>query len=153
MFKFMAKAILSKKPDAQRLSKSNWTDASISTLLDEGIDAVQITRLARKLGVSRGSFYWHFEDRPALLKAMVDVWRERNSDSVMQALDGVKSLSEGVLGFFSLWVDSQRFSPELEQSVRDWARLDESANRPLSQRMSIGPDNSDSKRCSGMMKN
>lgn len=120
----MVKVILTKKPDTQKLNKSNWIDTSISTLLDEGIDAVQITRIARKLGVSRGSFYWHFEDRPALLKAMIDVWRERNSDSVMHALADVKSLSEGVLGFFSLWVDSNRFSPELEQSVRDWARLD-----------------------------
>jgi hypothetical protein len=55
--KKMPKSSLQARPDTQRLGKSDWTDASISTLLTEGIDAVQITRLAKTLGVSRGSFY------------------------------------------------------------------------------------------------
>lgn len=121
----MSKTTLHARHETQRLGKSDWTDAAISTLLYEGIDAVQITRLAKTLGVSRGSFYWHFDDRQALLNAMVCVWQDRNSNSVMQAVSEASSLSEGVLGFFSLWVDGKRFSPNLEQSVRDWARLDD----------------------------
>ena len=126
--------------DVRKLSKVDWIDESISTLLRDGIDAVQITRLARKLGVSRGSFYWHFEDRQTLLDAMLDDWRKRNSKSVKQALEDVNSLSEGVLNFFSLWVDNIQFSAALEQSVRDWARLDlsvmESVHNEDNQRIS-----------------
>ena len=110
--------------ETRRLRQSDWIDASISMLLQEGVDAVQVTRLAKYLGVSRGSFYWHFEDRQALLDAMIVVWHDQNSGALTHALDKASSLSEGVLAFFTLWVDSTRFSPTLEQSVRDWARLD-----------------------------
>ena len=110
--------------ETRRLRQSDWIDASISMLLQEGIDAVQVTRLAKYLGVSRGSFYWHFEDRQTLLDAMIIVWHDQNSGALTHALSKASSLSEGVLAFFSLWVNSARFNPTLEQSVRDWARLD-----------------------------
>lgn len=112
------------KPESSRLSKEDWTQAAITSLITQGIDAVQITRLAKSLDVSRGSFYWHFEDRQALLSSMIEYWQSANSASVKNVLSDVRSLSEGVLEFFSLWVEQTPFSAELEQAVRDWARLD-----------------------------
>lgn len=112
------------KLQSGRLAKPDWTEAAIATLIDQGIDAVQITRLAKALGVSRGSFYWHFEDRQALLTCMIEYWQSANGTSVKNAMTEVPSLSEGVLAFFSLWIEQTPFSAQLEQAVRDWARLD-----------------------------
>ncbi len=111
-------------PQANRLGHSDWTGAAIHTLLVNGIDAVQITRLASQLNASRGSFYWHFADRQALLNAILDDWHQRNGNSIKTALNQVDSLSEAILEFFALWVNSDCFSPTLDQSIRDWARLD-----------------------------
>jgi AcrR family transcriptional regulator len=107
-----------------KLGRSDWTDAAIHTLLSSGIDAVQITRLASQLQVSRGSFYWHFADRGELLSAILDEWRERNGRAIKTVLRDVDSLSTAVLEFFSLWVENACFSPALDQSIRDWAQLD-----------------------------
>ena len=116
----------SAKAESVKLSKEDWTDTALATLISQGIDAVQITQLAKTLGVSRGSFYWHFEGRQALLESMIEAWRSANGHSVRDVLQDVDSLSEGVLEFFTLWIEGTRFSPELEQVVRDWARLDQS---------------------------
>jgi len=52
-------------------------DAAFDALADGGIDAVRVDPLAKKLGVTRGSFYWHFKDRAALHTAMLKDWRKR----------------------------------------------------------------------------
>ena len=108
-----------------KLGRSDWTDAAIRTLLSSGIDAVQITRIATELKVSRGSFYWHFSDRGDLLNAILMEWQDRNGNSIKSVLGSVESLSAAILEFFSLWVDNQCFSPAFDQSVRDWAQLDQ----------------------------
>ena len=55
---------------------------------------------------------------------MLDHWHTHNSQSISDALTRVDTLSEAVLEFFSLWLDTNRFSATLEQAIRDWARLD-----------------------------
>jgi AcrR family transcriptional regulator len=111
-------------PATHKLARSDWTQAAIDMLIANGIDAVQITRLANHLKVTRGSFYWHFTDRSELLNAVLDEWRERNGNAIKTTLNNVDSLSEAILEFFAVWVDNPRFSPALDQSIRDWAQLD-----------------------------
>ena len=59
-----------------RLARSDWLNAAIQTLNEEGIAAVSIVHLANTLGVTRGSFYHHFTDREDLLRAMLDYWEK-----------------------------------------------------------------------------
>lgn len=56
-----------------------WVDASFDLLAEGGIDAVRVDPLAKRLGVTRGSFYWHFKDRAALHTAMLKEWRKQSS--------------------------------------------------------------------------
>jgi len=107
-----------------RLGRDDWIVAGLAMLVDEGIDAVQITGLSKRLEVTRGSFYWHFEDRRELLAALVAEWRARNSGVMLDALGQSASLDAGILDLFSIWVDNTRFDPGLDQAVRDWARHD-----------------------------
>lgn len=106
-------------------TRADWLDAALTVLVDEGLEAVQITRLARSLDVTRGSFYWHFRDRSDLLEALVEEWRHRNTGVMLTALSSAKSLSDGILSLFSVWVDHQLFNPQLDQAIRDWARRSE----------------------------
>ena len=59
------------KPD---LGRQDWIVEALRALVDGGIEAVRIEPLASRLGVTKGSFYWHFKDRPALLDALLSFW-------------------------------------------------------------------------------
>ena len=117
--------VLSTRDEAKRqpqLTRDDWIEAGLAVLVAEGVEQVQITRLSRDLGVTRGSFYWHFESREALLDALLAEWRARNSDVMLAALEASQGLDAGILELFSVWVDHLRFDPRLDQAVRDWAR-------------------------------
>jgi len=59
------------KSKATRLDAAAWIAAAFDALADGGIDAVRVEPLAKALGITKGSFYWHFADRRALLDAML----------------------------------------------------------------------------------
>lgn len=61
----------------QRLTRQDWIDATIELLAEAGIGAVSVDRLAKNLGVTRGSFYHHFSDRGDLLRALLEHWAQR----------------------------------------------------------------------------
>ena len=62
-----------------RLSVSDWMRAARLALLHSGPDGVRVEPLARALGVTKGSFYWHFRDRADLLEALVVEWEAEAS--------------------------------------------------------------------------
>jgi AcrR family transcriptional regulator len=68
------------------LSRGDWVAVALGILADEGIEAVRITRLAVDLGVTRGSFYWHFKDRDDLLAALIAAWEARNTKALIDTL-------------------------------------------------------------------
>ena len=110
-------------PDRQsRLSGDDWVEAALDVLVQEGIEAVQITTLSRKLGVTRGSFYWHFESREALLDALLAEWKARNTGIMVETIAGTATLDDGILELFAVWTDHTRFDPQLDQAIRDWSR-------------------------------
>lgn len=88
-----------------------------------GADAVRIEPLAKSLGVTRGSFYGHFEDRAALLEAMLDTWKQAAIDEVVAQVEcrggdpRTKIRRAGALTF------SEQLLP-IELAVRDWSRRD-----------------------------
>ncbi len=106
----------------RQLKRSDWIKAALEMLIADGIDAVQITTLSKNLGVTRGSFYWHFENRDALLAALIAEWRAKNSGTMTAALEMSASLQDAILDLFAVWVDHEKFDPSLDQAVRDWAR-------------------------------
>lgn len=74
-----------------QLSAQDWTDAALRALADGGVAAVRVDVLARALGVSRGSFYWHFADRDALLRAALEQWERAVTTQVIERLEGIAS--------------------------------------------------------------
>jgi AcrR family transcriptional regulator len=74
-------------PTATSLSRQNWTDVALRALLTDGPDAVAVQPLARALGATKGSFYWHFRDRDDLLRAALDEWADRSTEQVIADLE------------------------------------------------------------------
>lgn len=76
-----------REPDGTRLGRDDWLDAAYDAVVTGGFDAVRVLPLAEALGVSRGSFYWHFDDHAALVRGLLDRWfeRERDADRALEA--------------------------------------------------------------------
>ncbi|MFJ3635371.1 TetR/AcrR family transcriptional regulator [Streptomyces sp. NPDC090112] len=72
-----------------KVSKDEWTMAALRALARGGVAAVAVDVLARELGVTRGSFYWHFENREALLVAALETWERHGTAEVIAAVKEV----------------------------------------------------------------
>lgn len=70
----------------QRLSASDWCRAALAVIGESGVDQLKVERLARELGVTKGSFYWHFANRQALITAALDLWERRATVEVIDQL-------------------------------------------------------------------
>ena len=105
-----------------RGSREGWLEAARAALLDSGVDAVRIKSLAKRVRLSRTSFYWFFKDREALLDSLVAVWRDQNTGAIVrQSSAYAESLAEAMLNVFDCWVDPTLFDSKLEYAVRAWA--------------------------------
>ena len=109
-------------PDRKQLQRIDWLQQALDIFVAEGIDAVRITRLADDLDVTRGSFYWHFENRKELIDALVDYWKRKNTPAITQAIERAESLEQGILQFFEISVHPSRFDARLDLALREWAR-------------------------------
>ena len=76
-------------PNVKResLSRGDWAEAALEALARGGVSAVAVEPLAKALRTTKGSFYWHFADRNALLEATLELWELRDTDRVMANLD------------------------------------------------------------------
>jgi AcrR family transcriptional regulator len=77
------------KPIRERLGRDDWADAALDAMLAGGLAAVAVEPLARKLGVTKGSFYWHFEDREALLQAALLRWEYTSTEAILRDVAGL----------------------------------------------------------------
>ena len=75
------------KGKRESLTAADWTEAALEALARGGLPAVAVEPLAKELGATKGSFYWHFADRNALLQATLELWERRDTDRVIAAID------------------------------------------------------------------
>ena len=70
-----------------RLSREAWLQGALEIVGTQGIEAVKVAPLAASLGVTTGSFYWHFKNRRALLHAVLEYWARQMTDVVVEQAD------------------------------------------------------------------
>jgi len=105
-----------------RGSPEVWLQAASDALLEHGVEAVKIQPLAKRLGISRTSFYWFFKDREELLSALVARWRDKNTGNLIQQTQAyAESLAEAMLNVFDCWLNKNLFDSQFEFAVRSWA--------------------------------
>jgi AcrR family transcriptional regulator len=77
------------KFERTRLSAADWEQAALDVIADQGVAAVAVESLARQLGVTKGSFYWHFPTREALLKSALERWEREDVDQVFAKVEPI----------------------------------------------------------------
>ena len=89
----------------ESLTRDDWISAAWDMLGENGLDGVRVEPLARRLGVTKGSFYWHFKDRHQLMEALLDRWFSIWDDQMLPDMeeaanpaDRIWALFESVLG-------------------------------------------------------
>ena len=70
--------------ETRRLSREDWLAAALEVLKSEGVEKVNIVRIARDLGVTSGSFYWHFKDRNDLLRSLLEFWVSSQTEAILE---------------------------------------------------------------------
>lgn len=116
------------KPDKAhgwRGSADLWLDAAYERLIAGGVEAVKILPLAKDLGLSRTSFYWHFSDRDALLAGIVDRWQAQNTGNLQaRCAAPADTICAALFNLFDCWIDAALFDAKLDLAIRNWARTD-----------------------------
>ncbi len=105
-----------------RGSIDGWLEAAYDALLEGGVDAVKILPLAKRLKLSRTSFYWFFRDREELLAALIARWRDKNTGNLIRQAEAyAESIAEATLNVFDCWLDRDLFDAKFEFAIRSWA--------------------------------
>ena len=112
------------------LTKDDWLEAAMDLLRTSGIGGVRILPLSKELGVSRGSFYWHFEDREDLLRCMLDWWDREMTDSVIRLSTRPSGSPRKRLMAVAHEVVVSGLN-RYESAIRTWAEGDKRAARTL----------------------
>ena len=106
-----------------RLTVDDWVEAGYALLAEEGIKALKVDRLCERLGVTKGSFYWHFDGMPSFRTALFGAWTPlREADRAV--IEGAEQSTPRER--LSLMMTSL-LSPRhwtLERAMREWARTD-----------------------------
>lgn len=130
------RAVRRPKADAQRgsLTPLDWIEGAIGVLVDQGVEAVRIDALARQLGVTRGSFYWHFKDRDDLLRSMLTAWRDDATEQLIKRFDNrhsdPRALVKELLSLPFRGEQAKR-AASIELAIRGWARRDPMARHAV----------------------
>lgn len=111
------------------LDRDAWIKGAIAILAEHGAERLRVEVLAKRLGVTKGSFYWHFKDRRDLQNAVLDFWKEgriRDIRKQTQAQPGGEAAA--LLHTIEVYASARnRKGIAIEAAVRDWARRDPQA--------------------------
>jgi AcrR family transcriptional regulator len=116
------------------LTPENWIEAATTVLVDQGIDHVRVDTLAGQLGVTRGSFYWHFRDREDLLRRVLQAWAERSTAQLTRRLESARDdPREQLRDVISLPFRGRAAAKaaRIELAIRAWARRDDMARQAV----------------------
>ncbi len=113
-----------------QLSRDNWLDAAAGEVAAGGFGQLRVLTLAKKLGVTRGSFYWHFRDHEDLVVSFLDRWRDRRLHELQYWKPKGGDVETELREILELLLtDASRNIRRLqvELAVRDFARRDDYA--------------------------
>jgi AcrR family transcriptional regulator len=112
---------MAKRNIADQLSANDWLDQGLKTLAQSGFTALKAEPLAKTMGVSRGSFYWHFADIGAFHAAILTRWRDVAAEQIIAHVEAASG-QENPLTVLLRRVFGERLT--LENAVRTWATVD-----------------------------
>jgi AcrR family transcriptional regulator len=108
-----------------RLSAADWERGALEMIAQEGVGALAVEALARRLGVTKGSFYWHFKNREALLQATLNRWEADDERELQLHVSSAGERPRERLGALFRWVSGEA------QAHRIYAALLQALDHPL----------------------
>ncbi len=114
---------MAKKPIQRGVSKAEWLAAALDMLAEKGVDGITVESLARRLGIAKSGFYWHFRDRQELLKAVLDHWMHEMTEVItgnpeviaLEPMERLQRIAEMIVDYDLAGYD---------MPVRQWALSD-----------------------------
>ncbi|MGW7019862.1 TetR/AcrR family transcriptional regulator [Streptomyces decoyicus] len=95
----------------QRLTAQDWAEAALAAMGEGGLAAVAVEPLAARLGTTKGSFYWHFANRDALIEAALKRWEETCTEAVIAEAEAEPDPGERLRGLLVRATDRSAADP------------------------------------------
>lgn len=116
------------------LTPDDWIAAATERLVHHGADSIRVDVLAKEMGASRGSFYWHFKDRDELLQRVLTAWRDQATEQLIERFerehDDPRQLLRDLLSL-PFRGKAARRAASIELAIRAWARSDTMARHAV----------------------
>ncbi|TCW78779.1 TetR/AcrR family transcriptional regulator [Burkholderia sp. SRS-46] len=115
-----------------QLTPDDWIRASAQVLIDKSVEAVRVEVLSKNLGVTRGSFYWHFKDREDLLQQLLVWWRDTATEHIIDRFEKRNMKPQELLRdllALPFHGEAAQMAAATELAIRGWARRDETARQ------------------------
>lgn len=113
-----------------KLGRQDWIEVGLAVLAESGVEAVRVEPLAKRMKVTKGSFYWHFKDRSELLDAILAEWVEIDTNGIIERVNQIDADPKTkLLRLFELAIANDSLIPgladgSLENAIRAWATSD-----------------------------
>ena len=88
------------KSERTKLSAADWERAAVELIAEKGVQALAIEPLARRMGITKGSFYWHFSSRESLLEQALQRWEDHDSRNLSRSLGEIDQPRDRLISFF-----------------------------------------------------
>jgi AcrR family transcriptional regulator len=110
-------------PTKKDLTRQHWIEQGSKVLAQSGVEAVRVEPLAKQMGVTKGSFYWHFKNRADLLEAILQDWIATETNSIIEQVDENEGNAIAkLLILFELAIEDDG---QVENAIRAWSTNDE----------------------------
>ncbi len=84
-----------------KVGKDDWTRAALEVIAVEGVGGVKVESLASRLAITKGSFYWHFDDRQDLIAGALELWHRLATAEVIERLDRIDDPEQRLRALFA----------------------------------------------------
>ena len=111
---------------SKRLTKEGWIDYALESLSQNGYKSLNAVSLAQELGVSRGSFYWHFSNIADFELQLMASWRQRTTEAVIKELESEQSAEQRLTKLVDLTLSNEL---ALDKAIRSWSLEDSRAGQ------------------------
>lgn len=112
------------------LTRNDWLEQGFRLLVEGGAGALSVAAMARRLGASKGSFYWHFSDVGAFKTALLGLWEPSASDALFDVIETCDDPHAALAQYLELCAMDES-GPGLEVAMREWARHDKEVAQVL----------------------
>ncbi|NEQ68303.1 MAG: TetR/AcrR family transcriptional regulator [Symploca sp. SIO2D2] len=120
-----------KKNQVSNLTRQDWIEQGLKTLAETGVETVRVEPLAKVMGVTKGSFYWHFKNREDFLEAILQEWVNWQTNSIIEQVEALGGdATTKLLYLFELAIQDDG---RAENAIRAWATSNSKITTVLAQ--------------------